>query len=279
MRTDIFTFANVPYRIKEYQEILRDPKNTIEFDYALDKQLNEEEKLYGSDTKFLKKADHSLVQVNLMEKLLLTLLVKMSNFIPGGGIWMNTQRPEWNDANNALVGYGISMVTLFYIRRYVNFLKKLLDGTSENKFYLSKEIALFFTGIYSALFETNKIQKDTISDRERKNIVDQLGMAGSEYRTKIYKEGFTGEKQEMSAKKIIEFCELCLSVIECTIEENRREDGLYHSYNNLHISENELKVTHLYEMLEGQVAALSSGYLSIQESIDLLTALKEKQTL
>ena len=32
---------------------------------------------------------------------------------------MNTQRPEWNDANNALVGNGISMVTLYYLRRFV----------------------------------------------------------------------------------------------------------------------------------------------------------------
>ena len=68
----------MPYRIKEYQEILKDPRNTIEFNYELDRQLKEEEKLYGSDSKFLKKADHSLVQVNLLEKLLLTLLVKMS---------------------------------------------------------------------------------------------------------------------------------------------------------------------------------------------------------
>ena len=33
--TEIFTFANVPYRIKEYQEILKDPRNTIEFDYHI----------------------------------------------------------------------------------------------------------------------------------------------------------------------------------------------------------------------------------------------------
>jgi len=38
-----------------------------------------------------------------------------------------------------------------------------------------------------------------------------------------------------------------------------------------------LKITHLYEMLEGQVAALSSGYLSTQESIELLTALKKSR--
>ncbi|MBK7632242.1 MAG: hypothetical protein IPJ23_16360 [Ignavibacteriales bacterium] len=275
--TDIFTFANVPYRIKEYQEILKDPRNTIVFDYALDKQLKKEEKLYGSDSKFLKKADHSLVQVNLIEKLLLTLLTKMSNFIPGGGIWMNTQRPEWNDAKNALVGYGISMVTLYYIRHYVNFIKELLTETSKDKFYLSNELAQFFNGINKTLFEAYKIKKGTISDRDRKNIVDQLGMVGSEYRTKIYKNGFTSEKQEISTEKIIEFCKLCLSLIELTIDENRREDRFYHSYNILHISKNELKVTNLYEMLEGQVAVLSSGYLSTKNSIELLTALKKSR--
>jgi hypothetical protein len=274
---ELFTFANVPYRIKDYQEILKDTRNTIEFDYKLDKELKADEKLYGSDAKLLKKKDNSLVQVSLMEKLLLTLLVKMSNFIPGGGIWMNTQRPEWNDAKNALVGYGISMVTLFYIRRYVNFLKRLLSDTSMNKFNLSIEIAQFFNAIQNMILELTKISEGNISDRERKKIVDKLGVAGSEYRSKIYKQGFDGEKQEISADMIIEFCDLCLSVIDRTIHENERKDGLYHSYNILHISENELKVTHLYEMLEGQVAALSSGHLSPQESIKLLTALKKSK--
>jgi len=277
LNTELFSFANVPYRIKDYQEILKDPRNTIEFDYKLDEQLKADEKLYGSDAKLLKKKDYSLVQVSLMEKLLLTLLVKMSNFIPGGGIWMNTQRPEWNDAKNALVGYGISMVTLFYIRRYVNFLKSLLSDTSINKLNLSSEIAQFFNAIHNTILELTKISEGEISNRVRKTIVDQLGAAGSEYRTKIYKKGFYGEKQEISLRMIIEFCDLCISVIDRTIDENKRKDGLYHSYNILHISENELEVTHLYEMLEGQVAVLSSGYLSAVESIELLTALKKSR--
>jgi hypothetical protein len=45
-------------------------------------------------------------QSSLAEKLLTLLLAKLVNFVPEGGIWMNTQRPEWNDANNALVGKG-----------------------------------------------------------------------------------------------------------------------------------------------------------------------------
>lgn len=275
--TEIFTFANVPYRIKDYQEILKDPRNTIEFDYKLDEQLKADEKLYGSDTKLLKRKDYSLVQVSLLEKLLLTLLVKMSNFIPGGGIWMNTQRPEWNDAKNALVGNGVSVVTLYYIRRYVNFLKGLLGNTSKNQFNLSIELAQFFTAINNVFSAIVIISEREINSIERKTIVDQLGIAGSEYRSKIYKQGFSGEKQETSTELIKMFCDSCLSVIDCTIDENRRKDGLYHSYNILHISDNELKITNLYEMLEGQVAVLSSGHLSPQESIKLLTALKKSR--
>lgn len=277
LNAEIFSFANVPYRIKKYYEILNDPRDTIEFDYKLDEQLKADEKLYGSDAKLLKKKDNSLVQVSLMEKLILALLVKMSNFIPGGGIWMNTQRPEWNDAKNALVGYGISMVTLFYLRRYVNFIKSLLSDTSLKEFKLSIEIANFFDAIKTVLFNVSQISKAIISDGDRKKIVDQLGVAGSEYRTKIYEEGFNGDRQELSVEMIIGFCNLCLAAIDSTIDENKRKDGLYHSYNILHLYENEMKVTHLYEMLEGQVAALSSGHLSPVESIKLLTTLRKSR--
>ena len=38
---------------------------------------------------------------------------------------MNTQRPEWNDANNALAGYGLSMVTACQLRRHVALLREI----------------------------------------------------------------------------------------------------------------------------------------------------------
>ncbi len=57
------------------------------------------------------------------------MLAKLFNFVPEAGIWMNTQRPEWNDANNALVGYGVSMVTLYYLRRFLSFCEQLLRPT------------------------------------------------------------------------------------------------------------------------------------------------------
>lgn len=271
---NIFTYANVPYRIKEYKEILNNPRDTIEFDVALDRRLKSEENLYGSDTKYLKKADHSLVQVNLVEKILLTLLIKISNFVPDGGIWMNTQRPEWNDANNALAGYGVSMVTLYYIRRYLEFLRKFLGECEKTEFKISEEVQLLFEGIYSVVNELKLKCENDISDKERKDIVDKLGLVASEFRSKIYHNGFSDIRKEISKNKIIEFADLCRMIVDAAIKKNKRIDGLYHSYNILHISSDEMKITTLYEMLEGQVAVLSSGALTIEESIDLLTALK-----
>ena len=73
------------------------------------------------------RADGQVLHVTLAEKLLTLLLAKLANFVPEGGIWMNTQRPEWNDANNALVGKGLSVVTLCYLRRYIVFCQELFS--------------------------------------------------------------------------------------------------------------------------------------------------------
>jgi len=274
---DLFTYANVPYRIKEYNEILKNPRDTIEFNAELDRRLKLEEELYGSDTKFIRKADNSLVQVNLIEKLLLTLLIKFSNFIPDGGIWMNTQRPEWNDANNALAGYGISMVTLYYIRRYLIFLKDFLSESNNVEFEISEEVQLLFEGIYSALNDLSHKCDSDLSDKVRKEIVDRLGMVASEYRKKIYEQGFSDIRKAVSMERVIEFLNLCLLIVHGTIKKNKREDGLYHSYNLLQITNDEMKISNLFEMLEGQVAVLSSGFLKTDESIELLTALKRSR--
>ena len=88
-------------------------------------------------------SDGEIYHVNHLEKLIATLLSKLSNFIPEAGIWMNTQRPEWNDANNALVGNGVSMVTLYYIRRFLSFFKGIVDKSKFNALPLSKELAYF----------------------------------------------------------------------------------------------------------------------------------------
>ena len=73
-------------------------------------------------------SSNEVALVTLATKLIQVVIAKMANFIPGGGIWLNTQRPEWNDANNALAGYGLSMVTLYYLHRFVEFLTGLFEA-------------------------------------------------------------------------------------------------------------------------------------------------------
>lgn len=98
------------------REILQNPKSTISFDHQWDAAIRSRRDTLGADSACWPPKMERSTHVTFLEKILATVLAKVSNFIPEAGIWMNTQRPEWNDANNALVGNGVSMVTLCYLR-------------------------------------------------------------------------------------------------------------------------------------------------------------------
>ncbi|MFK7982080.1 MAG: hypothetical protein AB8G86_19020, partial [Saprospiraceae bacterium] len=100
---DLFVYANVPYKIKAHKDILKNPKDTIDFDHDADQYIRQNRTALGADGALLQTKKGAIWKVNFIEKILASLLAKLSNLIPEGGIWMNTQRPEWNDANNALV--------------------------------------------------------------------------------------------------------------------------------------------------------------------------------
>jgi len=272
---EIFVYANVPYKIKPYHDLLKDPKDTIVFDEALDHQIRRKRQELGADGALLESRKGTICRVNFIEKLLATILSKLSNFIPEGGIWMNTQRPEWNDANNALVGNGISMVTLYYLRRFLDFMNALLTDSEIKEFVVSEELANCFEGIRDTFQTYNSALAGSINDRERKAILDGLGKAGSDFRNSIYEAGFSGDKKSLSKDEILECIGLGLQYCEHAIEANKRDDNLYHAYNLMTVENSaEISIAYLSEMLEGQVAVLSSGYLSAEESLHVLDALK-----
>jgi hypothetical protein len=273
----LFVYANVPYKIKPYDKILEDSKNTIDYDHSNEEIIEKRRKKLGIDGSLLHNKNSEIHHVNFIEKILATLLSKVSNFIPEGGIWMNTQRPEWNDANNALVGNGISMVTLYYLRRFVNFFNSLLEKTDLISVEISFELNEFFNDLHYALNNNKKVIDSSISDQNRKKIVDLLGIAGSNFRNKIYDNGFSGTKSAIGIKEIKDFTRLLLKYIDHSIDSNKRKDKLYHAYNLLTIKKDKISVSYLPEMLEGQVAVLSSGYLSSKENLEVLDALKSSQ--
>jgi hypothetical protein len=273
---ELFVYANVPYKIKSYTEILKNPKETIDFDHDLDKKINQNKIELGADGALLLSQTHEIYKVNLTEKLLATVLAKLSNFIPEAGIWLNTQRPEWNDANNALVGNGVSMVTLYYLRRFLNFFEEIVEKTSIENIAISEELAVFFNEIFSTFDKNQHILTAKISDADRKSVLDGLGLAGSKYRTIIYERGFTSVKLTITKSELSSFFELSKKFIDHTINANKRADNLYHAYNLMTIeNENEISVSYLPEMLEGQVSVLSSGHLSPENSLTLLNSLRK----
>ena len=275
---NLFVYANVPYKIKSYKELLRNPKDTIIFDQQLDTKIREERATLGADGALLRDEHRFIVKANFIEKILATSLAKLSNFIPEGGIWMNTQRPEWNDANNALVGNGVSMVTLYYLNRFFNFFEELLETSSTAEVEVSNEVLSFFNSVLNTFDKHKGLLSSSINDTDKKVILDALGNAGSDFRAQIYSHAFSGRKSNLSFDRLKKFVRLSKSYLEHSINANRRTDNLYHAYNLMTVnSDNSISISYLSEMLEGQVAVLSSGYLDGKETLKVLDALKQSK--
>ena len=275
---NLFVYANVPYKIKSYEELLRNPKDTIIFDQQLDTKIREERATLGADGALLRDEHRFIVKANFIEKILATSLAKLSNFIPEGGIWMNTQRPEWNDANNALVGNGVSMVTLYYLNRFFNFFEELLETSSTAEVEVSNEVLSFFNSVLNTFDKHKGLLSSSINDTDKKVILDALGNAGSDFRAQIYSHAFSGRKSNLSFDRLKKFVRLSKSYLEHSINANRRSDNLYHAYNLMTVnSDNSISIIYLSEMLEGQVAVLSSGYLDGKETLKVLDALKQSK--
>jgi len=216
---------------------------------------------------------------SLLEKLLVPALSKLSNFGPDGGIWMNTQRPEWNDANNALAGYGVSVVTLCHLRRYLGFVERILGDLGPARVSIAGDVAAWLRRIH-AILGGHGTSRDPggLDGRARKRLMDALGSAFSDYRTNVYTHGFSST-EEVPVGEVVAFCRTARDQVDRSIHGNRRPDGLYHSYHLLEFTpDGEGAVLHpLDEMLEGQVAVLGSGVVDEAEAVTVLAALFESR--
>jgi hypothetical protein len=269
-----FAYADVPYRIAPYEDMVGDPRSTIEYDRAAADRSAQRVESQGEDGRLLFNRDDSIHLVTMAEKLLVPALSKLSNLVPGGGIWMNTQRPEWNDANNALVGNGLSMVTLCYLHRYMERLVSLLEDQPHDTVELSSEVADWLQAVTAILEDTSGHLGGALSGERRREVIDRLGGAFSHYRARVYAAGM-GAPRSITVSAIVAMCKRALDHLADTIRRNRRPDGLYHSYNLSHFASDgsEVSVEPLPEMLEGQVAVLSTSLLSAEDRSRLLDAL------
>ena len=270
---EIFVYADVPYRIKPYRELLRDPRKTVEYAEDCAHAVASRVADIGADGKLVTLGDGSILRVNLLEKLLVAALARIANLVPGGGIWMNTQRPEWNDANNALVGYGLSMVTLCHLRRSLRLLGDLLHDSTATHFDVSREPAELLKGVDAVLKDHGTLLEGPVSPAGRKSFMDGMGAVNDRYRALMYR-GPCGDKESLGKADLRDFLRRALEFLDHSIAHGRRDDGLFHSYNLIRFEADRYEVEPLDEMLEGQVAVLSSGWLDVEASLALLEALR-----
>lgn len=186
---------------------------------------------------------------------------------------MNTQRPEWNDANNALAGYGLSMVTACQLRRHIAVLRDIY-AESAGPWSISSSVAIWTRGVLEVLTsERTLLQSRTIDDTDRRRVLDRLGSIFE----RRCGERHTRPETEIDASTVEALFEVALAWLDHAVAANRRADGLYHGYNLASFAPDRLGIERLPEMLEGQVAVLSSGTLDSGTCADLIDALFESE--
>ncbi len=265
----VYAYANVPYEIRGFDALVDSPRHSIAFNEPLHDELLRRAGGLGGDGRLLAGDDGEVALVTLAEKLLVPVLVKLGNLIPGGGIWLNTQRPEWNDANNALAGWGLSVVTVCYIRRYLHFLARLLENSPLESLELSSPVVALLRDLAAIL----PAAAATADAAARWRSAQALGRAGAAHRAQVYQRK-PFDTATIALAEIRAFVDLALCAVDATLAVNRRDDGMFHSYNVLELGAGRARVRHLDIMVEGQVAALSSGFLGAAEALRLLAVMR-----
>jgi hypothetical protein len=265
----LFSFADVPYRLKPYRQMADHPRDTIDFDEAAHHAALARAVQRGSDGLRVCGPDGLPILATIGEKLAVILLAKAGSLVPGGGLWLHTQRPEWNDANNALAGTGLSVVTLAYLRRMLSFILGL-PAASES-FALPAATLQALLGFAQLLRDT---PSTAVHDAAaRRAFMDGVGALLDPWRAAAYQGAATRDMVQAPAGLLTDLARLLLPLVDATLDANRRADGLFQSYNLIDLRDGRAEVGFLYPMLEGQVALLSCGYLSMAEAVALMDAL------
>jgi hypothetical protein len=155
----------------------------------------------------------------------------------------------------------------------VHFLADVL-AAAEGSFRISAEVHAWLGETAAALAKLcARLGPGRVDAAIRFEALTELGAAASRYRAAVYaQDGFSGQ-ETVAIDEINRLLEHALAVIDHSILSNRREDGLFNSYNLVDLRHGGAGVETLYPMLEGQVAVLSAGTIQPEDAAQLLESL------
>jgi hypothetical protein len=151
-------------------------------------------------------------------------------------------------------------------------LADLLEKAPAGELPVAAEVVDWLERIETALAsERGFLVGEGLAPQDRKRMMDALGEAFSDYRQTVYARGFSGKKN-LGLGRAATLCRTAVEFVDLGIRANRRHDGLFHTYNLLDLTGDGSGVTvgRLQEMLEGQVAVISSGLLEPAEVMEIL---------
>lgn len=272
-----FSYANVPYRIKPYASLVSHPKHTIEFDIDEQDKIEGLVEAIGADGKLVLTDEQRVHHASMAEKLIVPALAKLSNLVPGGGIWLNTQRPEWNDANNALTGIGVSVVTVFHLRDYLAFLDRLFERAPAAEVPVGKELLDWLRDVHSAFAAHARLADiDLIDGAGRRALMDGLGEAFETYRSRVYGRS-PGPATSVALTELRDLLGAARPHLDAVVASAHRSDGLVDAYRVLKFSPGLAEVAPLTLMLEGQVGFLGASDTDVDAAVAVADAMFDSE--
>jgi hypothetical protein len=167
------------------------------------------------------------------------------------------------------VGNGLSVVTLAHLRRFLCFVQALPGA--DQPFALSAATLQALQGL-TALVQRTPLT--VVHDATgRRNFLDAAGGLLDPWRAAAYQGAAGRQPARAPAGLLPGLAAALLPLIDATLRQCLRSDGLYQSYQLVDLADGRAEVSALYPMLEGQVALLQCGLLSLPECVKLLDAL------
>jgi hypothetical protein len=138
-----YSSGNVPYRLKPYADIVKNPRSTIIFDGKLHADIEKRVHEKGTDEKLLQTPAGEVALVSMTAKLLPVVLAKMANLVPAGASGSTPSAPNGTTRTRArrlrpFDGHAVLSPPLHGLPR------RLYENAPVPSFAVPEETAAFF---------------------------------------------------------------------------------------------------------------------------------------
>jgi len=179
---------------------------------TLEREIKKRVEQIGTDGKFIANQNGKIIHVNLTEK--------NTRFNPREAFQLYSWSRYLDEhatsglerCEQRLSGSGVSMVTLYYLRRYLTLFRELFQSSKITEVQVSKRLQSCLARLFEIFNSHLTLLNGSISDKDRNGILDKTRSSRNKYRNKIYSKGFSERRKNVTIAELREFIELSLSI-------------------------------------------------------------------